>query len=276
MTGTLIAENTVEPSSKTTSASTSLVEDAATGLRNEYSAWDLKQKSERAAAKAKKHSSFYESICIMHHLCIVVAVCYVARLGYSHWPSIMLVAGWWVYSDLYSSLLHCVLDDERCLAIPGLSPVARGFQDHHKFPMETTAGKGLLRLCNDTVRIQWIIGGMSYLFSAKRNYFTFLLVLLKWLTCAYGTQIGHYYAHCAHRAPRFITWLQELHILLPPSIHWQHHKAPYDCHFGIVNGLSNHHINPAALRDKSFTLCVGLWFVLTVFDIVIIERLVGM
>jgi hypothetical protein len=80
-------------------------------------------------------------------------------------------------------------DQPKCLKIPGIGPVARGFQDHHDFPIESTAGKGLRVLFNDTVRIQWITLVFSALISSKRDYNTMVMILLKWVTCAYGTQV---------------------------------------------------------------------------------------
>ena len=127
-------------------------------------------------------------------------------------------------------------------------------------------------LCDDTVRIQWICGGLTLLFSRKRDYTTYVMILLKSLTCAYGTQVGHYYAHCVHIAPWPVKLLQKVHILLPPVQHWQHHKSPYEVCFGIVNGLSNHHLNPVYLRNLSFPACLGLWCFLTAFDIALIEQ----
>ena len=244
------------------------------GLEGEYMAWKKTQNLERKAASEKKHSMVYENVCTFHHLSVAAASCYVLYLGPSKWPSVFLVACWWIYSDFYSSLLHCVLDDPKCLKIPGVAPVAKGFQDHHHYPMESTAGKGLRMLCDDTVRIQWVTGGFSLLFSAQRDRTTLVLILLKWITCAYGTQVGHYYAHCAHVAPQVVKFLQRLHILLPPSQHWKHHKAPYETNFGIVNGLTNHHINPVHLRSFSFAACFGLWCLMSMFDIAIWERFV--
>lgn len=55
--------------------------------------------------------------------------------------------------------------------------------------MESTSGKGLRVLFNDTVRVQWVTGLLSFAFSPKRDTTTALMVLLKWLTCAYGTQV---------------------------------------------------------------------------------------
>ena len=250
-----------------------LLKSADAGLeREEAKGQKRADKRVRAAVSANKHSSLWASACTLHHLTVAAASGYVLCLGPSSWPSFLLVAGWWIYSDFYSSLLHCVLDDPRCLKVPGVAPVAKGFQDHHLYPMESTAGKGLRMLCDDTVRIQWVTGGFSLLFSAQRDRTTLVLILLKWITCAYGTQVGHYYAHCAHAAPQVVKFLQRLHILLPPAQHWMHHKAPYETNFGIVNGLTNHHVNPVHLRRASFAAAFALWCLLSMCDIAVLDR----
>lgn len=271
MAGTATSTDTVLPPLKL-NENTPLEVDANAGLRDEYMMWNRAQKLERKAASEKKHSFLYEKFCSLHHLGVLVACFCILYLGPAKWPSLPLVAAWWIYSDFYSSLLHCLLDDPRCLNIPGLAPVAAGFQDHHKYPMESTAGKGLRMLCDDTVRIQWIIGCCGVILSGRRDYNTGLMILLKLLTCAYGTQFGHYYAHCVHMAPPIIKALQRVHILLPPAQHWQHHKSPYEQNFGIVNGLTNYHVNPVYLRRTSFASLLVCWIVLTAFDVVLIEE----
>lgn len=211
----------------------------------------------------------------MHHCSVALACVAIALMGRKYWPSLTMVIFMWLYSDLYSAILHAALDDKKSLNYPGIAPVARGFQDHHDYPMESTLGKGLYELCCDTVRIQWITGSLSLLFS-RSSYTTLLLIILKWLTCAYGTQVGHYYAHCGNHAPVFIRLLQKTHLLLPPKAHWTHHIAPYECNFGIVNGLANYMMNPILLTSGpfyKFEVVLGAWIFLTCFDVAIIERI---
>ena len=212
-------------------------------------------------------------VCACWHAFIALSTLGVAAGGPRYWPSLGLLAWSALYGDIYSAVLHCSLDQKECLSIPGIGGVAKGFQDHHDFPIASTQDKGLWVLMCDTVRIQWVTAGAALLFG-RWNYRLCLLVLLKLLCCAYGTQVGHYYAHCAHAAPQVVKFLQRLHILLPPAQHWMHHKAPYETNFGIVNGLTNHHINPVHLRSFSFAACFGLWCLMSMFDIAIWERFV--
>lgn len=206
-----------------------------------------------------------------HHCIALAATLYVVFQGPAGWPSLKMCLWWLFYSDAYSAVLHCTLDDKRCLPIPGVGPVARGFQDHHDHPIASTMGKGLYTLLCDTVRIQWLCMSGAVLFG-RWNYDTFLLTICKMLFTAYGTQVGHYYAHCGCHAPAPVRVLQRMHILLPPSAHWEHHKAPYSKNFGIVNGLSNYFLNYPLRELYCFELCAAVWAFLTFFDVALMER----
>lgn len=214
-----------------------------------------------------------QSVCAIHHGLIASAVLAIALAGPSYWPSIALTIWMVLYADIYSAVLHCALDDKRCLPIPGIGPVAKGFQDHHDFPIASTQGKGLWVLMCDTVRIQWIVAGCAALFG-RWTYNTALLVLMKLIFCAYGTQVGHYYAHAnPERVPSVVKALQGLHLLLPPAHHWQHHKCPYEINFGIVNGLSASFLNYPLRELYRFEVVMTAWAFLTLFDCAIMERL---
>ena len=234
------------------------------------------EKSSRVLAKEQRHSVPYRLFCFVHHISVLCLIGWFVSMGPLYWPSILSVVVWWVYSDVYSAILHCALDDPRALHIPLIKSVAKGFQEHHIYPIESTMGKGIYQLFSDTVRIHWVVTSLAFMISSKRDTGTLLQSLLKTLTCAYGTQVGHYYAHCSQDAPVAIKWLQKTHLLLPPAHHWGHHKEPYSVNFGIVNGLSNRVMNIFLKTTGplyNFYVVTSLWAVLTVFDIVVAERL---
>jgi len=234
-----------------------------------------KKFAKKARFVPPSNSELYVYFCNLHHVGMALWTLYTIVFGPR--PYLLMTVGMYLYSDMYSALLHSVLDDKKALAIPGIAPVAKGFQEHHDFPQETTSGKGLLVLCSDTVRIQWVCAIFSLLIG-RRDSTTFALVLLKLLCCAYGTQFGHYYAHNRHLCVGWLkplSWLQDAHILLPPSHHWNHHKAPYSKNFGIVSGLSNFFLNPVLHPDNyQFYVILTLWTLFTMFDVAVIEQLV--
>ena len=214
-------------------------------------------------------------VCACWHAFIAASTLGVVVGGPAYWPSLPLLVWSFLYGDMYSAVLHCSLDQKECLSIPGIGGVAKGFQDHHDFPIASTQDKGLWVLCCDTVRIQWVTAGAALLFG-RWNYRLCLLVLLKLLCCAYGTQVGHYYAHATpERVPAVVRTLQRWHVLLPPAHHWQHHKDPYESNFGIVSGLSAKLFGfNFFLRDcYRFGWVISLWAFLTFFDVALMERL---
>ena len=82
-------------------------------------------------------------------------------------------------------------------------------------------------------------------------------------------------AASSREGQRYVKALQRVHSLLPPAHHWQHHKCPYAMNFGIVNGLSARFLN-YPLRDKyCFEAVMASWALLTLFDVVIMERIFG-
>jgi len=216
---------------------------------------------------------------LAHHAAVVSAVLGTVMLAPAHLPPVSLVVVMFLYSDAYSAVLHCALDREEALGLPrwtGLGKTAEGFQVHHDHPMASTRGVGLYRLFCDTVKIQWVTGALA-LATASWTLLTAQVLLLKWLCCAYGTQLGHYWSHVpAGGRPAVVRWLQAAHLLLPPEHHVQgHHKPPHNKHFGIVSGLSNYFINPF-LRDAPFAAVFAVLVFLTIFDVALIVRVFSM
>jgi hypothetical protein len=225
---------------------------------------ELRERKRREASSTK-HGGAYACFATMHH--VLTALLALAVCWFGMCPSFPTLLAWWIYSDVYSALLHCVLDNEQSLGVRFLAPVARGFQEHHTFPMETTKGQGLRSLCNDTVRMQQIIAACALLLGQRRAQ-TVVLVLCKNITCAYGTQVGHYFAHCPGRS-RFCRWLQRCGLILSPKHHAIHHRT-FDRNFGIVNGASDRILNCVLPRLNYWVALAGLLF-LTVADIAVLD-----
>jgi hypothetical protein len=225
---------------------------------------------QRGAVNEMRHGVAYGWFCFCHHTAIACA--FLAMIAFGFCPSFPALCAWWVYGDFYSAVLHCALDHKRSTTVPVIGPVATAFQEHHNFPNESTLGKGLPRMLDDVVRIQYICGVVTWMLG-QRTTVTAVHILMKCITTAYGTQIGHYFAHCPQHAPTVIKWLQRTGLLLPPAHHSQHHKDPYEKNFGIVNGLSNPITNLFLSNETPFPAIFSAWIFLTAYDIVVIERL---
>ena len=176
------------------------------------------------------------------------------------------------YSDFMSALLHRTFDHEECLKVPALDFVAYGFQMHHAWPMESTKGVGLYRLFCDTVRIQWILL-VCFAVISSHTLLAAQILYLKLLFGAYGSAVGHFYAHFPeNQRPFLVRTLQGLHLLLPPKHHAVHHRAPYNENLTSVSGLTDFIVNPL-LKDCPFIPTLLTLLGLSMFDIRLIEGL---
>jgi len=148
--------------------------------------------------------------------------------------------------DIISGLLHIILDNPFFADEKNwhgiITPYAKGFQEHHdntsiicnmavvehirpmSFPLLANAAVGLLMH-----RHAW--------FPAYHLAVSFFLVLM---------QMAHRWAHM-HKASRpwGVTALQDWGVLVSPSQHLRHHKAPYAVQFCIMSGIMNPVLNVA-------------------------------
>jgi hypothetical protein len=92
-------------------ASTVLLAQSASDLNREYTDEEKKiiEKESRQKVKEKRHSTIYENVCTLHHFLVLCACAHVACQASVHRPSLLCIAVWWFYSDLYSAVLHCAL-----------------------------------------------------------------------------------------------------------------------------------------------------------------------
>lgn len=209
---------------------------------------------------------------LAHHIFVGSVVVGTPFLAPWALPSLPLVLFMFLYSDAYSAALHATLDRRESLDIGFLRGAAEGFQMHHDHPKESTRDQGLYRLMCDTVRIQWITGTCGLL-TSTRSPVALSVIILKWVCCAYGSQLGHYWAHTPRtKCPAVVQALQDAHILLPAKEHSSHHTPPSDKDFAIVSGLSNGLMN-WVLKDMAFKPLLALFIFMTVFDVALVERL---
>lgn len=209
---------------------------------------------------------------LTHHLLFFGLGLWTVLFEPSWVPDWKLTFFMYLYGDFMSALLHRTFDHEECLKVPALDFVAYGFQMHHAWPMESTRGVGLYRLFCDTVRIQWIL---LLCFAALSNH-TLLaaqILYLKLLFGAYGSAVGHFYAHFPEGSRPFaVRILQRLHLLLPPQHHAVHHREPYNENLTSVSGLTDFIVNPL-LKDCPFLPALLTLLGLSMFDIRLIEGL---
>eukprot|EP00931_Biecheleriopsis_adriatica_P013674 TRINITY_DN115134_c0_g1_i1.p1 TRINITY_DN115134_c0_g1~~TRINITY_DN115134_c0_g1_i1.p1 ORF type:complete len:323 (-),score=42.38 TRINITY_DN115134_c0_g1_i1:40-1008(-) len=208
----------------------------------------------------------------LHHMVFLATGLGVAVFAPSCLPSWQLVVFMFFYCDFLSALLHRTFDHEDCLDFPVLDFVAYGFQMHHAWPVESTRGVGLYRLFCDTVRIQWA-QFVCFLAFSSHSILAAQIIYLKLLFGAYGSQIGHFYAHFPEsQKPSVVKLLQSARILLPSKHHALHHRSPYNENLTSVSGLTDIVCNPL-LSNSDFQPTLASLILLSAFDNRCIEAL---
>lgn len=211
----------------------------------------------------------------------VLLGCYFAIAGFhmvcsaSHlsWldMAVMTVARY-IVMDLYSGILHIVLDSEEFLSwrIPGFWKAALEFHWHHEIPQDLSS-KPFVEVVGDligvitafTLSAHLIYGSMGllthhYCFGLGIN---FLLAI--WL------QLGHRMSHTrpADR-PTWVKVVQKLQILLPPSDHQKHHQT-YDRNFCICHGHCNGLLNwvtQNVVGIEHIKFWFAMWLLMTIVE----------
>ena len=60
------------------------------------------------------------------------------------------------------------------------------------------------------------------------------------IICAASYYQIHKWAHTHIGNPRLVTWLQQMHVILPKAHHRLHHTPPHTTHYCVVTGWANY------------------------------------
>jgi hypothetical protein len=171
------------------------------------------------------------------------------------------------YIDFYSGVLHVVLDNPRFVRLPLIGVPCVEFQWHHTFAYDIS-----------TRRLLDVWGDLNVLLLAKSLFLfglcgftpTAFMVAGVGYSFGYANQFSHRMTHTAPRhRPKLAVWLQEHRVLLPPAVHQVHH-ANYDQAFPVLNGHSRRLIQAMLRVVPNGFWWLGLFLVLTAFDLVAI------
>jgi plasmanylethanolamine desaturase len=158
-------------------------------------------------------------------------------------PWLLLAAGATGYlgADFVSGLVHWAADTWGTTATPVLGKsVLRPFREHHVNQeaithhdfVETSGNSCFVCIPAATGALFLPMGpGLEFSFFCA----SFLEFLVLWTL---GTNQFHKWAHLKH-PPVFISWLQRLHLILPPAHHAIHHTAPFNRYYCITVGWMN-------------------------------------
>lgn len=150
-----------------------------------------------------------------------------------------------LFTDFVSGVFHLVLDNPNNIGTFPIDDMCRGFQEHHldptliyKMPLfehVRPMTQPLVFVFLLTMPLELIAGKTILSFQVYYCCLSFTLFYM---------QLCHRWAHLIpkERTP-VIRMLQKMRLAIPPGEHLQHHAAPYEKDFCIVNGMCNPILN---------------------------------
>jgi ubiquitin-conjugating enzyme E2 variant len=147
----------------------------------------------------------------------------------------------WLASDLLSGFLHWALDSLGSVKTPivGQSFI-RPFREHHLDPKEMTRHDFVETHGSSCFAALPFLLASSLMGLDSDGSQLFQGFLITIALAALATNQCHKWAHMdTDSVPGLVRWAQQIHLFLPPSHHQLHHRAPYNTHFCMSNGLLN-------------------------------------
>lgn len=199
---------------------------------------------------------------------IISSASIVTLLYYLTSPLTVLVAAIFsfLWYDLFSGVLHVVLDNPEFVKYPILCDPCIEFQWHHHIPSDL-ACKPFLQVCGDLNLIITVILTAYFTPYVGFGYYTpmaLCLVSSKILMAYYG-QLCHCMSHMPpHKTPNWVRLLQNSGLMISSREHMIHHTF-YDDNFCIGSGSCNFLISWCLKNITSNKWCWLGFFVFTLF-----------
>ncbi|RWS23764.1 transmembrane protein 189-like protein [Leptotrombidium deliense] len=176
--------------------------------------------------------------------------CYITLLSRQLFNIICIVLGFTgagiVTADFLSGFVHWSADTWGTVELPILGKAfIRPFREHHIDPTAIIR-HDFIETNGDNFMI--IIPGLLYLLyhfrndtrdSIEKNYNWFCYLFLLGIFIALTNQI-HQWAHTYFGLPRWVLFLQDIHLILPRRHHRIHHVSPHETYFCITTGWLNY------------------------------------
>ncbi len=165
----------------------------------------------------------------------------IPHVAESPWLVLSAVLLGFLGADFVSGFVHWMADTWGSVDMPLIGKaLIRPFREHHVDPKAITRHDFIETNGNNCLISLWVAVialllplGPEHLFALFMT--TWMGALILWVMF---TNQFHKYAHM-DRPPRIATWLQKLHLILPPSHHDIHHTAPFNKYYCITVGWVN-------------------------------------
>lgn len=195
-----------------------------------------------------------------------------SQIDYSVGIALLTLLTVFVGYDLYSGILHVVLDHPSNIALPVLGQPCLEFQWHHAIP-DDLVRKDFVDVCGDLNVVIAILAVINLGLLKLDSGVSLLLGGFK-LGMAYFGQFSHKSAHSfgQSRAP-LAEFLQKNGFMISPKDHMAHHKPPHDVDFCLI-GLCNPIIDGLRQLTTNNTVWLTLFLAWSIFDLVCYSWLV--
>jgi hypothetical protein len=191
--------------------------------------------------------------------------------------SLLCIGTMFLGYDIYSGILHVVLDHPSNIALPVLGQACFEFQWHHSIP-DDLVRKDFVDVCGDLNVVIGIISAIN-LFLLRDFVFTSSVAHVlcgSKIFMAYFGQFSHRSAHSVgSKLSSPAKWLQKMGFMISTKDHMDHHKPPFDedyCLIGVCNPL----IDGMRKVTHSNTAWLSLFFVWSIFDLYAYIHLIEM
>lgn len=190
------------------------------------------------------------------YLAVFIACGFIAKGALNIHPFIMLLCSLTSYLgyDLYSGILHVMMDHPDNISMPILGQACLEFQWHHTIPSDIVR-KDFIDVCGD-INMAVVILVPIYVCVLGINDMSLVMMGLKVLMAYYG-QFSHRSAHkFGSTRDAGATWLQNKGFMISPKEHMAHHNPPHDVDFCLIGFC-----NPVIDQLRRLTRNNRIWWI---------------
>lgn len=157
------------------------------------------------------------------------------------WMIAMIMTAY-IFADFISGLFHWMGDTWGSPDTPIAGKIfVRTFREHHVDQLAITRHDFVeVNGANCAISIP-VLAGLHFLPITTTSWGAPLAAFMSaFLWFIFATNQFHMWAHIpSDKRPRIVSWLQRMHLILPPEHHAIHHVAPYSKYYSITVGWVN-------------------------------------